>query len=157
MNCVTCSQQYCFSTAGYQAVLPGGTVFIISGAEGQLAAVGASCSKKMWRWEVYPESVTAVCALFILSLECSHKSHITSLLTRFCSTASAWEICEVSGVASSAFLWMLMNIALLLWHEDKKVVKNCRCTHLRKKERNKRTPTVAKLQVSLKVQCVHLF
>lgn len=62
MNCLTSSQQYCFGTAGY---LPRGAVFIFPGPEGWSARVGVCSSKKMERWEVYPESLSTVYALFI--------------------------------------------------------------------------------------------
>ena len=57
MNCVTCSQQFCFSRTVYQAVLPRGAVFIISGTEYWPVLVLPS-SEKMERWEVYSESVS---------------------------------------------------------------------------------------------------
>lgn len=62
MNCLTSSQQYCFGTAGY---LPRGAVFIFPGPEGRSARVGVCSSKKMERWEVYPEkTVHGVCIVY---------------------------------------------------------------------------------------------
>lgn len=113
MNCVTCSQQYCFCTAGHQTVLRG-TAFIIPGSESRLAVCvreneNGKFTQKMCLWLMHCLSRARVTKPSMQAYKPQYFFVDKYLATVQLSVHEKSE--KVSRVSTSVVVWMLMDTA----------------------------------------------